>query len=60
MDITYTTESGTDGELSFSVGARLPDKSGRYIQLNGKSTIFLMETDMLDPLMRVASDGLES
>lgn len=60
VDITYTTESGTDGELSFSVGARLPDKSGRYIQLNGKSTIFLMETDMLDPLMRVASDGLES
>lgn len=59
VTITYTTEAGTDGELTFSVGARLPDKSGRYVQLNGESTIFLMETDMLDPLMRVASDGLE-
>lgn len=59
VDIAYTTESGTDGELSFSVGARLPDKSGRYVQLKGESTIYLMETDMLDPLMRVAADGLE-
>ena len=41
------------------MGARLPDKSGRYVQLNGESTIYLMETDMLDPLMRVAADGLE-
>lgn len=59
VHIAYTTASGTDGELGFSVGDRLPDKSGRYVSINDDTTIYLMETAMLDPLMRVASSGLE-
>lgn len=59
VHIAYTTDSGTDGELGLSVGERLPDKSGRYVCINGDTTIYLMETAMLDPLMRVASSGLE-
>lgn len=57
--IAYTTESGGDGELVLTVGERLPDRSGRYTRMEGDTTIYLLETDLLDPLMRVAANGLD-
>lgn len=57
--IAYSTESGGDGELLLTVGGRLPDRSGRYTQMGGDTTIYLLETDLLDPLMRVAANGLD-
>ena len=41
------------------MGDRLPDRSGRYAQLEDDTTIYLLETALLDPLMRVAASGLE-
>lgn len=55
----FTSASGAEGQLDLAVGARLPDKSGRYVQVGDDSTIYLLETALLDPLMRVAAAGLE-
>ena len=57
--LNYLTDSGTEAELVLSVGDRLPDQSGRYAQLEDDTTIYLLETALLDPLMRVAASGLE-
>lgn len=51
---------GTEQTLTLAVGARLPDGSGRYVQLGDSSTIYSMSTDDLDPLMYIAANGLES
>ena len=58
VEIAYTTESGEAASLTLTVGTRLPDRSGRYTRMDGDSTIYLVETALLDPLMRVASSGL--
>lgn len=58
VEIAYTTESGEEASLTLTVGTRLPDRSGRYTRMDGDSTIYLVETALLDPLMRVASSGL--
>jgi len=59
-EIIYTTESGTEAALTLTIGQRLADKSGRYTRLGGGEPIYLLETELLDPLMRVATSGLES
>ena len=58
--IAYTNASGNDAELLLTVGERLPDRSGRYTRMDDDTTIYLLETDLLDPLMRVAASGLET
>ena len=58
VEIAYTAQTGEEASLTLTVGARLPDKSGRYTRMDGDSTIYLMETALLDPLMRVAASGL--
>ena len=59
LHISYVTESGTEQDLDLVIGNRLPDKSGRYARLDGETTIYLLVTDLLDPLMRIASGGLD-
>ena len=52
------TVNGSEQTLTLSVGAQLPDGSGRYVQLGDSSTIYSMSTDDLDPLMYIAANGL--
>lgn len=59
LTLRFTSASGAEGQLDLAVGARLPDKSGRYVQVGDDTTIYLLETALLDPLMRVAATGLE-
>lgn len=59
LDISYTTESSTEQSLRIVIGNRLPDGSGRYIQLGEDTTIYFLPTELLDPLMRIAAEGLE-
>lgn len=59
LHISYVTENGAEQTLDLIIGNRLPDQSGRYARLEGNSTIYLLVTDLLDPLMRIASDGLD-
>lgn len=60
LRIRYTPDGQEDLELLLTIGNRLPDKSGRYTRLNGEAPIYLLETELLDPLMRVAASGLEA
>ena len=59
LTLRFTSASGAEGQLDLAVGARLPDKSGRYVQVGDDTTIYLLETALLYPLMRVAATGLE-
>lgn len=58
LHITYTTEGGAQQDLRITVGNRLPDDSGRYIRLGDDTTLFFLPTELLDPLMRIAAEGL--
>lgn len=58
LRIVYTPDGQEDAELILTVGNRLPDKSGRYVRLHGEAPIYLLETDLLDPLMRIAANGI--
>jgi len=58
VKISYVTEGGTDQTLELIIGNRLPDKSGRYTRMGDDSSIYLLVTDLLDPLMSIAANGL--
>ncbi len=58
VKISYTQDD-QEAELLLTVGARLPDKSGRYVRVGEEPAIYLLETALLDPMMRLAANGLE-
>ena len=58
LQISYVTESGTEQSLELTVGNRLPDQSGRYTRMGTEPTLYLLATDLLDPLMTIAANGL--
>lgn len=59
VTITYSTEGGTDQTLVLTVGKAPADGEGRYVRVGEDTTIYLMETALMDPLMRLAANGLE-
>ena len=42
------------------IGIKNMDGTGRYVRFDEDSAIYLMELSYLDPLMRLAYQGLES
>lgn len=58
LGISYLAEDGSEQLLELWLGNPLPDGSGRYVRLGDEPTVYLMTTDLLDPLMRVAAEGL--
>lgn len=59
LRVDYVTESGAEQTLELTVGGRVPDKSGRFVRLADSDAIYLLTTDLLDPLMRIAASGLD-
>ena len=59
LQISYLTESGSEQSLELTVGNRVPDQSGRYTRMGSDSSLYLLETDLLDPLMSIAANGLD-
>lgn len=57
LTVVYTA-NGTEQSLNLTIGSRLPDGSGRYVRLGESSTIYFLPTELLDPLMRLAVEGL--
>lgn len=57
LTVGYTA-NGAEQTLTLTVGARLPDDSGRYVQMGDSSAIYCLSTDALDPLMHIAVNGL--
>lgn len=59
LQVAYLTEGGAEQTLELTIGQRLPDGSGRYTRLGNESAVYLLVTDLLDPLMRIAADGMD-
>lgn len=59
LTVNYTAETGTDETLSLTIGTQVLDGSGRYVRLGSGATIYALPTAALDPLMRVAVNGLD-
>lgn len=59
VTVNYTSSAGTDETLSLTIGAQVLDGSGRYVRLGEASTIYSLPTASLDPLMRLAANGLD-
>lgn len=60
LDVSYTSEGGAQQNLHIAIGNRLLDGSGRYIRIGEDTTIYFLSTELLDPLMRIAAEGLEA
>jgi len=58
VTISYTAADRSEQMLRLTIGNRLPDRSGRYVRLGDESTVYFLPTELLDPLMRLASEGL--
>ena len=59
LTVNYTTDTGTEETISLTIGAQVLDGSGRYARLGDSTTIYSLPTAALDPLMRVAANGLD-
>lgn len=59
LTVNYTSATGTDETLSLTVGAPLLDGSGRYVRLGDSPAIYALPTAALDPMMRMAVNGLD-
>ena len=59
LTVNYTTDTGTDETVSLTIGAQVLDGSGRYVRLGDSTTVYALPTAALDPLMRVAANGLD-
>lgn len=59
LTVNYISDTGTDETLSLTIGAQLLDGSGRYVRLGSGTAVYALPTAALDPLMRVAVNGLD-
>lgn len=59
VTINYTSATGTDETLSLTVGTQVLDGSGRYVRLGDSAAVYSLPTAALDPLMRLAANGLD-
>ncbi len=50
--------AGADQTFTLTVGARMPDESGRYVQLDGDTTIYALPSDYADALMTISVSGI--
>lgn len=53
------TQDEQEGEILMSVGGMPPDQSGRYVRFGESAPIYLAASELLDPLMSIAANGLE-
>ena len=51
-------ENGADQTFTLTVGARMPDESGRYVQLGDDTTIYAVSSDYVDALMTISVSGM--
>lgn len=56
----YTGDGGADKTLTLAVGNQVLNGEGRYVRVDGDSTIYRMASEKLDALLEVAGNGLEA
>ena len=57
LKVEYTV-NGANATFTMRVGARMPDESGRYVQLDEDTTIYALSTDSVDSLMTISVTGM--
>ena len=55
----YRTATGAEETFVMDIGNQNMDGTGRYVRVGGESAVYLVELNLLDPLMRLAYQGLE-
>lgn len=51
-------EGGADQTFTLTVGARMPDGSGRYVRLGEDGAIYALPTDSMDAVMSISVNGM--
>ena len=59
LTVNYKSTSGADETFVMYIGNQNMDGTGRYARFDEDNAIYLMELSYLDPLMRLAYQGLE-
>ena len=59
LTVNYKSTSGADETFVMYIGNQNMDGTGRYVRFDEDNAIYLMELSYLDPLMRLAYQGLE-
>ena len=59
LTVNYKGASGADETFVMYIGIQNMDSTGRYVRFGEDDAIYLMELSYLDPLMRLAYQGLE-
>lgn len=59
LSVSYFTGEDTTAALVMHIGSQNMDGSGRYVRFGDEAAIYLMELSYLDPMMRLAYQGLE-
>ena len=58
VSIIYTSETGAEGTLSFTLGTGSLDGAGCYLRLEGDTTIYQVDAASVDALLTTAESGL--
>lgn len=59
LSLTYLDEeNGAEAQLEIRIGNRVLEGNGRYVMVNDDPSIYLLSTELLDPLMRISVSGL--
>ena len=59
LTVNYKTSSGAAETFALYIGNQNMDGTGRYVRIGEESAVYLMELSLLDPMMRLAYQGLE-
>lgn len=59
LTVTYRTATGTEETFQLLIGNQNMDGTGRYVRIGEAEAIYLMELELLDPMMSIAYQGLE-
>lgn len=59
LTVSYAADSGANEAFTLYVGTQNLDATGRYVRIGDESAIYLMELAYLDPMMRLAYQGLD-
>ena len=61
LEVDFQSEGGAGQTLKLTIGNQLPDGSGRYVRYGDEDpTLYRLTTAALDPLLRIAQEGLEA
>ena len=59
LTVHYQTATGIEGVFEMNVGTQNMGGTGRYVRFGDEPAIYLMELELLDPMMRLAYQGME-